>query len=126
MRLKTKYLVFNNLATTTAVFTAVEKNKYLTIVNISLLENLKTLTAETFDARLAQASLACKRDAANFVRSTDFDDKLKNLIKMLLQIKVKAISTKGLTKDLIKGYKVLNAANIFLRNISKSFSIYAS
>ena len=83
MRLKTKYLVFNNLA----AFTAVEKNKYLTIVNISLLENLKTLTAETFDARLAQASLACKRDAANFVRSTDFDDKLKNLIKMLLQIK---------------------------------------
>ena len=87
MRLKTKYLVFNNLATTTAAFTAVEKNKYLTIVNISLLENLKTLTAETFDARLAQASLACKRDAANFVKSTDFDDKLKNLIKMLLQIK---------------------------------------
>ena len=87
MRLKTKYLVFNNLATTTAAFTAVEKNKYLTIVNISLLQNLKKLTAETFAARLVQASLACKRDATNFVKSTDFDNKLKNLIKMLLHIK---------------------------------------
>ena len=59
----------------------------MTIVNISLLQTLKKLTAETFAAGLAQASLVCKRDAANFVKSTDFDNKLKNLIKMLLHIK---------------------------------------
>ena len=84
---KNKIPSFNNLATSTTAFTAVEKNKYLTIVNISLLHNLKKLTAETFAARLSQVSLACKRDAANFVKSTDFDNKLKNLIKMLLHIK---------------------------------------
>ena len=59
----------------------------MTIVNISLLQTLKKLTAETFAAGLAQASLVCKCDAANFVKSTDFDNKLKNLIKMLLHIK---------------------------------------
>ena len=38
-----------------------------------------------------------------------------------------AISTEGLTKDLVNGYKVLNAARyFFFRNISKLFSIYTS
>ena len=37
------------------------------------------LTAESFAARLAQANLASKSDISNFVKKTDFDDKLKNL-----------------------------------------------
>ena len=45
------------------------------------------LTAENFAARLAQANLASKSDIANFVKKTDFDDKLKNLNKKLYQIK---------------------------------------
>ena len=37
------------------------------------------LTTENFAARLAQADLPTKNDTANFVKKTDFDDKLKNL-----------------------------------------------
>ena len=36
------------------------------------------LTAEHFAARLAQANLANKNDIANFVKKTDFHDKLNN------------------------------------------------
>ena len=90
-----------NLATTT-VLTAVE-NKMPNISNlfkrtdyntkISEIENKFTtdhdhdkyittqefnkLTAEDFTARLAQPNLASKNDIANFVKKTDFDNKLK-------------------------------------------------
>ena len=39
------------------------------------------ITAENFAARLAQANLGTKSDIADFVKKTDFDDKLKNLNK---------------------------------------------
>ena len=42
-----------------------------------------------------------------------------------LSEKTKAISTKGLTKDLINKLSIMDQ-NIFFRNISKSFSIYTS
>ena len=61
---------------------------------------------------------------ADFVKKTDFDDKLKDLNKNATSNKTKhvrvenelnelskiveAISLKGLTKDLINGYKILN------------------
>ena len=70
---------------------------------------------ENFAATLAEANLARKNDFIK--KKTDFDDKLKNLNKNVtsnktkdvlienglneLLEKVKAISTKGLTKDLI-------------------------
>ena len=41
---------------------------------------LNKLTAENFSSRLAQANLASKSDIANFVKNTDFDDKLKTVI----------------------------------------------
>ena len=71
MRLKTKYLI---LATTTAL-TAVENkipdhSKYNTTLEFN------KLTGENFSARLAQAKLSSKSDIANFVKKTDFDDKL--------------------------------------------------
>ena len=44
------------------------------------------VTAESFAARLAQANLASKNDIATLVKKADFDDKLKNKIKKLLQI----------------------------------------
>ena len=43
--------------------------------------------AEVFAARLKQVNLASKNDIANFVKNTDFDVKVKNLNKKLLQIK---------------------------------------
>ena len=73
------------------------------MINISLLRNLKTFTSETFTARLKQANLASKDDFANFVKQTDFDNKLKEVISNKIELnklsqKVKAILTKGLTK----------------------------
>ena len=41
------------------------------------------LTTENFAARLAQANLASESDIANFVKKTDFDEKLKNFNKKL-------------------------------------------
>ena len=37
------------------------------------------LTSENFTARLNQASLASKSDIANWVKKTDFDNKLKDV-----------------------------------------------
>ena len=67
---------------------------------------------------------------ADFVKKTDFDDKLKNLNKNATSNKTKhvrvenelnelskiveAISLKGLTKDLINGYKILNGTKKFI------------
>ena len=50
-------------------------------------QEFNKLTLETFTARLAQAKLASQSDLANVVKKTDFNDKLKNLNKNLLQIK---------------------------------------
>ena len=47
------------------------------------------LTAENFPARLAQANLASKIDIANFVKKTDFHDKLKNVNKKVTSNKTK-------------------------------------
>ena len=68
-----------NLTTTTAV-TAVENkipdhSKYVTTPEFN------KITAESFTARLAQANLASKNDIANFLKKTDFYDKLKTLNK---------------------------------------------
>ena len=98
-------------------------DKYITT------QEFNKLTSDNFTARLAQANLASKNDIADFVKKTDFDDKLKNLNKKVasskttyiavktklddLEKKVKIISTKGLTGDLISKYGILNAAKYF-------------
>ena len=87
------------------------------------------LTAENFAARLKQANLTSKSDISNLVDKTNFDDKLLSFNTRIntnetkhvlvefesneLLKKVQAISTKGLTKVLINGYKVLNGARYF-------------
>ena len=77
------------------------------------------LTAEqltsSFSARLKEANLASRCDIANFVKKTDFDNKLedfrknKNELNEILKI-AKAISTKGLTEHLINKSSILNGA----------------
>ena len=52
-------------------------DKYITT------QEFNKLKSENFTARLAQVNLASKGGIGNFVKKTDFDDKLK----MLLQIK---------------------------------------
>ena len=53
----------------------------MTMINILLLKNfnIRKLTSENFTARLKQANLASKNNIANFVKKTDFDNKLKNV-----------------------------------------------
>ena len=43
---------------------------------LTITQKVNKLTADTFAERLAQAKLATKNDIANFVKKTDFDDKL--------------------------------------------------
>ena len=78
------------------------------------------LTSENFDARLNQANLARKNNTADFVKQTDFDEKLKLLntnvtLKKARRVdvtnklddlskKIKPISTKGLITCLINNY----------------------
>ena len=87
------------------------------------------LTVENFAARLKQANLTSKSDIGNLVDKTNFDNKLLSFNKRintnktkygLVEFesneqlkKVQPISTKGLTKVLINGYKVLNGAIYF-------------
>ena len=61
------------------------------------------LTAENFAARLKQANLASKTDIKN-----EIENEINELSK-----KVETISTKGLTKNLINGYKILSRARYF-------------
>ena len=84
---------------------------------------------------MKQSNLANKSHIANLVNETHFDNKLLSLIKRInsnktkhvlvenklseLSKKVEAISTKGLTKDLINGCKILNEERYFFRNVTK-------
>ena len=95
-------------------FTYHDLDKY--IIN----QGFNKLKSENFAAILAQVNLSSKNDFANFVKKTDFDDKLKVINKNVTSIKtkhvfveneldelskkVKAISVKELTKYLINKY----------------------
>ena len=81
-KVKNEIPSITNLATTTAL-TAFENkipdhSKYITT------SEFNKLTAENITARLKQANLATKGDISDFVKKTDFDDKLKNLNKMVI------------------------------------------
>ena len=81
-------------------------------------QKFNKLTTENFTARLKQPKLASKINISNFLKETDFDSKLKNVTSNEnklneLSKKVKSISTKGLTKDLINKISILNRAKYF-------------
>ena len=122
----------NNLVTDyNTKINEIEKNtdhdhdKYITTLEFN------KLTSENIAARLKQKNVASLSDIANFVNKTDFDKKKikdvtskKNELNELLK-KVKAIATKGLTKDLINKFSILKGSKMFfLRNISELFGIY--
>ena len=121
----------NNLVTDyNTKINEIEKNtdhdhdKYITTLEFN------KLTLENIAARLKQKNVASLSDIANFVNKTDFDKKKKdvtskkNELNELLK-KVKAIATKGLTKDLINKFSILKGSKMFfLRNISELFGIY--
>ena len=75
---------------------------------------------------MKQASLASKSDVANFVKKTDFDNKLKDVTSNKSKLnelseKFKAISTKGLTKDLINKFSILNGAKYLSLGIFQKY-----
>ena len=53
----------------------------------STTQKIDKLTTKSFDDQLKQAIIASKNDIADFVKTRDFEEKLINLIKKLLQIK---------------------------------------
>ena len=69
------------------------------MINILLVQNLIT-TTENFVARLTQANLATNSDTGNFVKKTDFDDKLKSLNKKVTSNKTKHLLVKNELKKL--------------------------
>ena len=93
-------------------------------------QEFNNLTSEKFTVRLAQAHLASRSYIANFAKETDFDDKLKTLNKDVTSNKTHhilvenelnelskktTISTKGLAKDLINKFSILNGPKYFLQ-----------
>ena len=87
------------------------------------------LTVENFTASLKQANLVSKDDIANFVKKSDFYNKLKHVTSNKnelneLSIKVKVISTKGLTKDLINKFSILNGAKYFSSGIFQNYLVF--
>ena len=86
--MKNKIPNITNLATTTTAVTAVEnkianQSKYITA------SELNKLTSESFASRLVQGNLASKNVIANFIKKTDFDDKIKDLNKKITSNKTK-------------------------------------
>ena len=49
------------------------------------------MTEDNFAARLAQTKLATKDDIADFIKETDFDQKIKNLNKEVTSNKTKYV-----------------------------------
>ena len=79
---------------------------------------------------MKQANLATKPDIADFVKETDFNNKLKKLNKKItsnktkhslelneLSEKVKILLTKILAKNLINIYQFINGAKYFTSGI---------
>ena len=58
------------------------------------------LTTENLAARLAQVNLASKSDIANFLKKTEFDNKLKNLNKKVTSNKSKHLLVENEFKKL--------------------------
>ena len=70
---------------------------------IMITQEFNKLTSENFTARLKQANLVSKNDIVNFVKKTDFYNKLKNVTSNKNELndlskKVKAILTKRINK----------------------------
>ena len=73
--------------------------------------------------------MASKSDIANFIKNTGFDNKLKDVTSNKNELNglsknVKAISTKGLTKDLINNFSILNETKYFSSGIFQNYLVF--
>ena len=73
------------------------------------------LTSENFTARPKQENLTSKNYIANFVKKTDLKKRELNELSK----KVKVISTKRLTKDLINKFSIFNRVKYFFQEYFK-------
>ena len=85
--------------------------------------------AETFALQLKQANLASKSDIDNFVNKTYIDNKLKDVTSNKNELNklsknVKAISTKGLTKDLINKFSIFIGTKEFSSEIFQNYLVF--
>ena len=118
--------------TLTTVVNKIPKNKITTDHNHDryiTTQEFNKLTSEHFTARLKQTNLASKSNIANFVKKADFDNKLKDVTSNKNELnelskKVKAISTKGLTKDLINKFSILSGAKYFPLGICQNYLVF--
>ena len=84
------------------------------------------MTAKIFDLRLKRENWPSKTDIVNFVKNTDFDNKLKDVTSNKNELnelskKVKPISAKGLTKDLTDKFSILNGAKYISSAIIQNY-----
>ena len=93
-------------------------NKYITT------QEFNKLTSEIFTSRLAQASLANKNYLCNFVKKTDFDDKLKRLSKKILQRKQNIYLLKMNLKHYRHLTQVFLSVNVTLIMMEHNFTLY--
>ena len=91
--LNAKIRSITNLTTTAAVKAEINdvKNKIPSHSKYITNPEFNKLTVEDFAARLAETNLASKNDIANFVKKTNFDNKLKNLNKKFTSNKTKHV-----------------------------------
>ena len=74
-------------------------------------------------------NLASKNDIANFVNRTGFDNKVKDVTSNKNELNeltknVKAILTKGLTKDSINKFSIINGTKYFSSGIFQSCLVH--
>ena len=86
---KNKICNITKLATTSAL-TAIE-NEIPDYIKYITTPESNRLIAENFAANSAQANLSSTNDTANYVKKTDFDDKLKILNKKFTSNKTKHV-----------------------------------
>ena len=103
-------------------------NKYITT------QRFNKLTVENFEARLAQAKLRTKADIADFVKKTDFGDKLEILNRKVTSIKTKHIEAEKKITDLTnkiaqiskKGFYFLTGRMYFTgNNLYQDFLVFS-
>ena len=83
-------------------------------MDVTTPERIK-LIAKNFAVRLAQATLASKIDIANFVKKTDFDDRLRNLNTKIIP---------DHTKHFLVENKLIIGQSYFNNNGSQNYLIF--
>ena len=117
--IKNKIPNTTNLSTTTALNTADNKipghSKYITT------SEFNRLKVKKLSARLAQANLASQNGIVNFVKRTDFDDKLKSLNKKITSNKVKHALFENELKRLLTFYASLFIGQDLIKMMKHNF-----